>query len=122
MREFRFETPNYNMETKQYEKEPHRYRIEGLTESVLLVEKDGQRKIVKFKCTPCDSVYHIQKTQVKSKYPIEDLIQDLADEFVKYDLWFIKTLIDKTLETTKEIKIAQLKRKGKATAFPFFIF
>lgn len=106
MKEFRFETPNYNMETKQYEKEPHRYRIEGLTESVLLVEKDGQRKIVKFKCTPCDSVYHIQKTQVKSNYTLEDLIQKLADDFTIHDLWFIKTFIENTLEHTKEMKIA----------------
>ena len=94
MRVFEFETPHYDMETKQY-LAPYKYHIDCTVDGELFVSRDDVSRRIKFKSVPtCDMVYQVQKTQVKSRYEsAEDLIDDLANDFTNMDLWFVVSLI-----------------------------
>ena len=78
------------------------YALEAVADDRLLIERNGERKIVKFKTEPySEYCYQIQKTQVKSKHSVRYLIGSLADDWENHQLSFIISFINKTMETTK---------------------
>ena len=78
------------------------YALEAVADDRLMVEMNGERKIVKFKTEPSSEYcYQIQKTQIKSKHNIRYFIGSLADDWENHQLSFIISFINKTMETTK---------------------
>ena len=80
------------------------YALEAVADNRLMVERNGERKIVRFKTEPSSEYfYQIQKTQVKSKHGIKYFIGILADDLENYQLSFIISFINKTMENTKGV-------------------
>lgn len=80
------------------------YALEAVANDRLMVERNGERKIVKFKTEPSSEYcYQIQKIQVKSKYSVRYLIGNLADDWTEHQLSFIISFINKIMENTKGV-------------------